>query len=277
MTLRLSQFIPVVPLTFAVDAGLVGDLDLDTVITTGSAQQIDDLARNEADVVVTAIDNLFAWSQVVPDLRLIAQVEHTMTLRVYARPEFHRLEDLAGARFSVDARANGFSLLARRMLADRHVDVEFVEHGGVHNRLAALVAGHADATLLIPAFGSAAEDAGMNFVTSVDALIPGLPGQALVGRESVTARDGLVAFLRALEAGVAVSSTLSDEAGIRTLERHDYGVGAEDAWRTRPRTLDVSQHGLQLLTDVRRSLGLLPPGADLEALIDGRPLDAARH
>lgn len=65
---------------------------------------------------------------------------------------------------------------------------------------------------------------------------------------------------------------MAEAQGIRLLERCGYQAAAATAWGSRARTLAVDHHGLELLTEIRRSLGMLPPGIALEELCDAEPL-----
>jgi hypothetical protein len=65
---------------------------------------------------------------------------------------------------------------------------------------------------------------------------------------------------------------MADAEGIELLERRGYQAAAATAWGTRALTLTVDRSGLELLTRIRRSLGMLPPDIDLEELCDDEPL-----
>ena len=226
-------------------------------------------------MVVTAIDNLFEWTRAGADLRLVAQVEATTPLGIHARGEVKTLADLAGCRFAVDAPDNGFALIAKRLLRDAGVEVDFVVVGGVRERLDALLDGHADATLLGPPFDKLAEKAGFTRVVDVNALLPELPGQGLVVRAEVLESGELERYLSALVRGVEAGESMADSEGIELLERCGYQGAAASAWESRARTLEVDHRGLELLTEIRQSLDMLPAGIHLEGLCDAEPLRRA--
>ena len=188
------------------------------------------------------------------------------------RGDVESLADLAGCRFAVDAPDNGFALIAKRLLRDAGVEVDYVVVGGVRERLDALLGGQVDATLLGPPFDKLAEKAGMRRVVDVNALLPELPGQGLVVRAELLDSAELERYLGALVRGVAAGESMADAEGIELLERCGYQAAATAAWGARARTLAVDQRGLGLLTGIRRSLGMLPPDIGLEELCDGEPL-----
>ena len=272
MILRQSHFVPPVSYLLAAELGFLRDVEVVPTRTPSSAEQLRALLAGEQDMVVTAIDNLFEWTRAGADLRLVAQVEQTTQLGIHAGGDVESLADLAGCRFAVDAPDNGFALIAKHLLRDAGVEVDYVVVGGVRERLDALLGGQVDATLLGPPFDKLAEKAGMRRVVDVNALLPELPGQGLVVRAELLASAELERYLGALVRGVAAGESMTDAEGIELLERCGYQAAATAAWGARARTLAVDQRGLGLLTGIRRSLGMLPPDIGLEELCDGEPL-----
>lgn len=272
MILRQSHFVPPVSYLLAAELGFLRGVEVLPTRTPSSAEQLRALLAGEQDMVVTAIDNLFEWTRAGADLRLVAQVEQTTPLGIHAGGDVESLADLAGCRFAVDAPDNGFALIAKHLLRDAGVEVDYVVVGGVRERLDALLGGQVDATLLGPPFDKLAEKAGMRRVVDVNALLPELPGQGLVVRAELLASAELERYLGALVRGVAAGESMTDAEGIELLERCGYQAAATAAWGARARTLAVDQRGLGLLTGIRRSLGMLPPDIGLEELCDGEPL-----
>ena len=272
MILRQSHFVPPVSYLLAAELGFLRGVEVLPTRTPSSAEQLRALLAGEQDMVVTAIDNLFEWTRAGADLRLVAQVEQTTQLGIHAGGDVESLADLAGCRFAVDAPDNGFALIAKHLLLDAGVEVDYVVVGGVRERLDALLGGQVDATLLGPPFDKLAEKAGMRRVVDVNALLPELPGQGLVVRAELLASAELERYLGALVRGVAAGESMTDAEGIELLERCGYQAAATAAWGARARTLAVDQRGLGLLTGIRRSLGMLPPDIGLEELCDGEPL-----
>ena len=275
MTLRQSQFVPPVPLIVAQALGLLDDIDLETRRTTGSAEQLAGLLARDIDLAVTAIDNLFAWTLAGAELRLVAQTEVTTPLGIYARRATDRLTDLEGTRFAVDAATNGFSLVARYLLEQQGVTVEYLEVGGVKERLDSLLAGDVAATLLGPPFDAAAQDAGAPLLATVAEVLPAFPGQGLVVRSELIGSHELAGYLSALRLAVDAAEGTTDVQGEGLLERAGFGAAAAAAWASRPRTLEVDPDGLALLAEIRSELGLMPPGIRLEDLHDPAPLRRA--
>ncbi|MFL4473735.1 ABC transporter substrate-binding protein [Paeniglutamicibacter sp. MACA_103] len=275
MSLRQSHFVPPVSHLLAAELGFLRGVQVVPTRTTSSAEQLRALLAGEQDMAITAIDNLFEWTRAGADLRLVAQVEARTPLGIHARGEAKTLADLAGCRFAVDAPDNGFALIAKRLLRDAGIEVDFVVVGGVRERLDALLDGSADATLLGPPFDKLAEKAGFTRMVDVNVLLPDLPGQGLVVRAEVLETQDLEHYLGALVRGVMAGNSMADAQGIELLERCGYQAAAATAWDSRARTLDVDHGGLDLLTQIRKSLGMLPPGIDIEGLCAAVPLERA--
>lgn len=263
--LRQTQFVRPVPLLIATHLGLINDLDgeLELTQTRGSEEQLSQLRSGAQDLAATAIDNLFVWNRRGLDARVIAQIEHTTPLTLFARADIPDVRSLEGARFAVDAVDNGFSLAARRVLAEEHITVQFVEVGGVRERFDALVKGTADAALLGPPFDEFAAHAGLIPVASIPDLIPGYPGQGLIADATVLAdrRDEIVQYIGVLAAATQHANEMTDADGVAVLTAAGFpDAAAQTAWHARPRSLKVSIPGLQVVERVRKDLGALPEG-----------------
>ena len=227
MTLRQSHFVPPVSYLLAEDLGFLRGSDVVLTRTTSSAEQLRALLAGEQDMVVTAIDNLFEWVLAGADLRLVAQMEATTPLGIHARRGLETIADLAGCRFAVDAPNNGFALIARRLLRDAGVEVDYRVVGGVRERLDAMLDGEVDATLLGAPFDKLAEKAGFARIVDINAWLPELPGQGLVVRADVVGSVELERYLRALARGVSGWRTLRSGLRERRLGLALTGANAE--------------------------------------------------
>jgi ABC-type nitrate/sulfonate/bicarbonate transport system substrate-binding protein len=283
MRIRQSFFVPPVPFLIAEDRRLFAKvgLEVESRRTRSSGEQIDGLISRDIDLAVTAMDNIFVWSQRGVDLRIVAQIEATTLLTIYGRPGIHSLKELAGGRFAVDALTNGFALVARRMLEDAEVPVSFVEVGGVKERLDALLEGAADGTLLGPPLDELAERQGMTVLASANDTLPELAGQGVIVRaaRSEEETEALVAYLRVLDEATAFALDMSDEEGVELLAANGFqGRSAVNVWRTRPRSLAVDARGVALIETLREGLQLLPDGyRGSESIVDETLRKAVHH
>lgn len=224
MVVRLSYFVSPVPVIRAQERGLLDGVELVESRTSGSPEQLQGLLAGDLDLVVTAIDNCVEWTRAGARIVLVGQVEATTPLGIFARSETEDLAALAGCRFAVDAFDNGFALVARYLLVGNGVEPDWHELGGVRERFDALMSGRTDATLLGPPFDDAALEAGCVQLLRVQDALPDFPGQGLVVHADRMRASEVATVLRALRM-----------CGLRP----------------------VDPQGLNLLTCIRRRLGLL--------------------
>lgn len=264
MNLRQSFFVPPVPYLVAEARSLLAEagLHVESRRTRSSGEQLDALRNGDIDLAITAMDNVFVWNALGADVRIAAQVEQTTLLGVYARPGFTALAELDGRRFAVDASANGFALVARRLFAAAGAHADFIEVGGVTERLDALVRGDVDATLLGPPLDELAERQGLARLASANEALPALPGQGIVVRakRNATETAAITQYLRVLARAIELTAEIPTAEGIALLESHGFpGRSASAAWRTRPRTLAIDAEGIALVEALRAEAGALPP------------------
>lgn len=236
-------------------------------LTRSSDDQFDSLIEGRQDAAVTSMDNVIAWNRrgSGDKFRIIAQIEVTTSIALFARPDFESISSLAGARLLVDAIESGFVVALRALLHDAGVPFETcqaISAGGVRERLDALLEGRGDATLLGPPFSENAAAAGMRRLVDVDHVYPVFPGQGVVVRRDLdaAARARIVLWLAALEEA-RVAALADRQAAVARLE-----VGgtlpaiAAALIGAIPRSLAPSREGVALLIEQRRQLGL--PGGD---------------
>ena len=281
--LRGSCFVPPAVFVIAQHVGLItaAGIDLELSRTASSTQQRDELGDGKLDFVVTAMDNVVVWNQHGLTARILAQIERTTPLSLFATRDIGALEDLAGATLAVDSFDNGFSILLRHLVQERGLpDVRWVETGGVRERYDALARGEINATLLGAPFDEIARTGGFTPLGRVDTLFSSFPGQGLVIDKGRLAelQPALAPLLAALRSAIAWSAAADSSEGERLLVEAGYpGEAARSAWENRPRELRPSMAGLDLLLTMRRDLDLLPSGVRPSDLWDGRALDAAAH
>lgn len=159
MTTRLlvGAFSPSVLLRVARATGRLDahDLAVDEVPVASSPAQFAALLAGAYDAVLTSPDNVVAYRYVpdnplgrTADVRIVAAVDRGLGLALYARPG---LASLPGATFGVDVPTSGFAF-AMYALAESlglHRDAyRLTTLGATPKRLAALLAGECDATML---------------------------------------------------------------------------------------------------------------------------------
>ena len=252
----------------AVGAFAARDVELVTTFTRSSLDQRAALLAGEADVAVTALDNLFAWNQPGDsDFRAVAQIERTTSLPTYLAAGLGSIGDLAALdrpRLVVDSPVSGFGIALVAFVQGLGVDrqqMSIIAAGGVNERLAVLAAGDGDVALLAPFVAVAATHAGLQQVAALEDLYPAYPGLVVVMIERRGAEIGAAvrAYLAALSAGrdwlarepesglgALIASGLSEPAARAQLAL--CGAGP----------LIVSREGIEVLRDLRAGQGLLP-------------------
>jgi ABC-type nitrate/sulfonate/bicarbonate transport system substrate-binding protein len=261
------------PYTAMIAAEAVGAFDahgveVQTTFTRSSIDQRSALLAGDADVAVTALDNLFAWNQPGDsDFRAVAQIERTTSLPVHLAPGLDSLDDLAALehpRLVVDSPSSGFGIALVAIVESLGIArdrMDIIAAGGVNERLAALAAGDGDVALLAPFVARAAADADLCRSTAVDDVYPGYPGLVVVmlQRRLGEIGDAVGAYLDALADG---RRWLADEpdAGVEALVATGL---SHDAARTQlalcgSGALTVSRDGVEVLREIRGAQGLLP-------------------
>jgi len=155
----VGTFSPPVVLDLAASRGLLAaaGLEVSEHPVPSSPAQFRLLVDGDLQVALTSPDNVLAYRfnphnplGELLDARIVGAVDRALGLGLYGRPGF-TADDLRGARVGVDVPHSGFALtlyaLADR-LDVRRDEYELVALGSTPKRLAALLAGECDATML---------------------------------------------------------------------------------------------------------------------------------
>jgi ABC-type nitrate/sulfonate/bicarbonate transport system substrate-binding protein len=252
----------------AVGAFGANGVEVDTRFPRSSLDQRAALLTGDADVAVTALDNLFAWNQPDDaDFKAVAQIERSTSLPVYLAAGLSSMAELTALerpRLVVDSPSSGFGIALVAIVASLGVErdrMEIIAAGGVNERLAALAAGDGDVALLAPFVARAAAEAGLCRATAVEDLYPSYPGLVVVmlQRRADEIGDAVGAYLDALLAGRSWLAEHPD-TGIEALMATGL---THEAARTQlalcgSGSLTVSRDGFDVLREIRSAQGLLP-------------------
>ncbi|ATP45664.1 ABC-type nitrate/sulfonate/bicarbonate transport systems, periplasmic components [Pseudomonas sp. URIL14HWK12:I8] len=242
-------------------------LSLEASQNHSSDEQFAALSDGSVDAVVTAMDNVFHWNHRPgpKDFVIVAQVEATTPLSIVASPCIKSVSDLVGAKILVDAPENGFVIALRAMLHQAGLnfhDYTLAPVGGVKERYVSLVKGEGDATLLGPPFDALAVKEGMHKVAVVQESYPEFPGQGLVvRRSSLSSTPGIQLWLKCLSEALAQFPD-NQEKLRKSLASEGIPEKAVSAMvQSIPASLIPDEHGVNLLIEHRRRLGLI--GSDV--------------
>jgi ABC-type nitrate/sulfonate/bicarbonate transport system substrate-binding protein len=182
------------PIWAAQENNFFADLGIEVrlVSTPDSVFQMTGLIEGRYHVAMTAMDNVIAYaegqgaSKTPADLVAVMGVDSGFGfLRLVARPDIERVDDLRGKRVSVDAPTTGYSFVLRKLLSLNGLAVgeyQLVSAGGMRERFQALLSGAHACTLLAPPFDMLARERGFHLLTDAT--------------EKLGAYQGVVAALR---------------------------------------------------------------------------------
>ncbi|MFC8360074.1 ABC transporter substrate-binding protein [Streptomyces griseorubiginosus] len=286
MTMRLRQSVFIEPplsrLADELGCFAKAGLAVETLTITSSAQQREQLLGGEADIGMTATDNLIVWNAQGADVRVIAQFESTTLNQLVVRDSFTSVKELRGAKLGVDALDNGFSVLLRYLLRGHGLgaeDYELHPVGGVLERRDALRAGTIDGTLLGPPLDEFVQHEGFSTLIRGEDEVPDFPGQTVVAPAAVldSASTALVRYVSALDAALRWVAETPDGQVIDLLVRAGCPpVFATTFLRTCPTSLVPPREGLERLITMRQELGMMPqPAISADDLYDPEPLTKA--
>lgn len=274
-TLRVLWFVP--PPVALVAQTLTETMGFEFIArrNASSDEQFEALASNQADAVVTAMDNVMDWNlrQGPQDFRVVAQLERTTPLTLVGQKGRTTLEDLRAGTILVDAPRNGFVVALRAMLAEAGIESEayaLESVGGVKERHDAIVSGRGDATLLGPPFDAMAVEAGLNRIATVQERYPAFPGQGLVVSTAALGRlrPALSAWLRCLDSA-RQSIEKAPEAAQQALAMAGFPAAVAAAMLVAtPTSLFPDRAGIELLIEQRRRAGLPDAATTYESLVE---------
>jgi len=290
-TLRLGAFTPSVLLRVARRLGRLEQAGLEVVETLvpSSPAQFRSLLDGAFDAVLTSPDNVLAQRCLGAraDVKILSAVDRGLGLALYSGKT-----DLRGATLAVDVPASGFAFVMYALaesLGLARDDYQVVALGSTPRRLAALLAGECDATMLNAGNELHAEAAGLHrlarvgdvcrpYLGTVLAAVDPEPVRALAAALTSTAEtiagwdaravrpDSLERRLDSLvvrEAGAALE--LPRGLAVRYLARlrsPDEGLVTDGV---------VDPAALRTLVDLRRRYGPAAEGDRLAAALESDP------
>jgi len=263
-------------------------LEVETILTPNSTEQMRGLSQGKYDMASTAFDNVLAWSgREGAEIVAVVQISDKTVLPIFVRPEIKTWSDLKGKKLAADAVDTAFALVLRRVLLANGLDMtkgdyELVALGATGARLDSMIKGETFAGVLNPPFDVKALDAGMRKIGDSKEVLPDYPNTIFaVTREwGQKNRETMLGFLRAwLKAGAWVKDPANREAAVKI-------IGAELKLNPKQAAASVDElsmtgnlnlPGLQVVLDLRNQFGFkLPKGDKLSVYYDAGFISVAK-
>ncbi|MDE0342594.1 MAG: ABC transporter substrate-binding protein [Deltaproteobacteria bacterium] len=255
-------------------------LEVETIVTRSSTQQMRGLSDGTYDLASTAFDNVLAWSgREGADIHAVARASERMGLPVYVRPEIGDWEDLRGRLLAVDAVDTAYALVLRRILLAHRLDMKRGDYeldpvGATGPRFESMKSGKTFAGILNPPWDQRAEAEGMRRIADYREVLPNYPGGvfAVTTAWAAAHQRELVDLLKCLSEATAWGNDPTNRAEaigvLRNALELDEAGAAKDL-SSLPATTDLDVDGLQVPLDLRVSFELPPgKGTDLAVYYD---------
>ena len=216
--LRLNIFggLDAWPIYVLHDKGLLTGYDVSVVTTTGSVPQFQHMLAGDADLALTAMDNVVAYDAGQGDPSVTGDMDFVAflgigpgSLKLLVRPDITSFAQLRGKTFAVDAPSTGFSFVLRRMLEKNGIepgDYSFVSLGSTQKRFDGMVAGQCVGGMVGAPFDViGAQKYGFRVLGSAIETLGHYEATVMMARRSWAAahRPAIVAFVRGYRAAAA--------------------------------------------------------------------------
>lgn len=183
-------------------------ISVEATLTRSSARQLEQLIEGDFDIGFQQSDHVVRGVERGSDLFIFMAQAHAPELTLVAAPGIHSFADLKGKEIAVDGARTGYSLLLRKLLADKGLpagDYALKEIGGSKERFDSLFSGATFASLLNPPFDRSLLATGFVSLGTTGEYFPTYPGSIAAARRGWAQRNEsqLVAFIRAFTAAHA--------------------------------------------------------------------------
>jgi ABC-type nitrate/sulfonate/bicarbonate transport system substrate-binding protein len=176
------------PIWVAQENNFFADLGLEVrlVSTPDSVFQMTGLVEGRYHIAMTAMDNVIAYAEGQGASRAPADLVAVMGadtgfgfLRLVARPDIEKIDDLREKPVSVDALTTGYAFVLKKLLSLNGLDgpdYQLVSAGGMRERFQALLSGEHACTLLVPPFDLVARERGFQVLADATAKLGAYQG-----------------------------------------------------------------------------------------------------
>jgi ABC-type nitrate/sulfonate/bicarbonate transport system substrate-binding protein len=201
-------------------------LDVEVIITGGSAQAALQLAGGSLNIAETGIPDLIRVAAAGAPVRIILSEVNTPPFRIFGQKNIKSPSDLKGKLVMIGGAKDVTRIYTEAVLEANGLkpsDYTFTFSGASPNRLAALVSGAADATILPAPFDFIAQSQGFTDLGSVQKYLRHFPF-TVVGVHTEWAKShkqAVVGFVRSELKGIAwLYDPKNKDEAIRILLKH---------------------------------------------------------
>lgn len=274
------------PVLAAQDAGFFKkyNLDVKPLVMSGSSTAVASMLSGNVSLVSMAAANVINAHLGGTDAVMVAGMVNFAPYELIVAKDIHKFEDLKGKKLGIARFGGSADFLARWALEKNGLkpgkDVTILQTGGNPERVAAVMQGVIQATLLEQAFAAVTKRAGLHSL--LDYSTAGLDYQhnGIGSTRSYMEKnhDAMTRFMKALIEGI--HKFKSDRAfGIKVLERHlrssdpDVAPSAYDYYA--PKTPDipyVNVKGMKFVIDTLAESNPKVKSAKAEDMVDERVL-----
>ena len=233
------------------------DLEVKLTPTPNSVYLMQNLDAGKFDIAFAAIDNVVGYQEGQgeaplprpPEFFAFVGQQHG-GVRLYARPEYERIEDLKGKSLAVDAATTGYAFVLRKLLQKAGLgegDYTFDRLGGTGQRAQALMDGKTAATIVTSPLDIVPASKGMRRLGNVVDDIGPYQGTCGVTRRS-WAREHeaeLVGFIRAYLQAMRWLTDPAHRAEAVAIYRKELPQASEEAAQKAWDALTGEREGLQ--------------------------------
>lgn len=218
--LRMNVFpgVDAWPMYVIADKGLLArdGFSLEVTATQGSVAQFQHMLSGDADLALTALDNVIAYDAGQGDPAVTGTFDFAAYiglgsggLKLLVRPDVSSYQQLRNATFAVDAPGTGYSFVLRRILQVNGLppgSYSFAALGNTQKRFEAMVAGQCAGGMVASPFDLLGQQQyGFRVLTSALAVLGHYEATVVMARRSWTSANAptMTAFVRAYRAARA--------------------------------------------------------------------------
>jgi ABC-type nitrate/sulfonate/bicarbonate transport system substrate-binding protein len=199
-------------------------LDVNAVLISSGSLTSQALVAGEAKLASTSVGPTAGAVGAGADLAILAGTIHILPYQFWVSPQIREPSDLKGKRTAISTFGSGSHLALEVALQTVGLDpardkIAILQVGTQPERVAALLAGKIDATVLEPGFGQAAKDKGLKMLLDLTKIETPYLNTVLVGSRRFAKENpqAIDAFLKGTIDGLAYLSNPANEKTVKSV------------------------------------------------------------